>query len=40
LVEPVDYVTDEVEASATYTTRKWQNKLAYTVPFSTIMTIP
>jgi MtrB/PioB family decaheme-associated outer membrane protein len=29
LVEPVDYVTDEVEASATYTTRKWQSKLAY-----------
>ncbi len=29
LAEPVDYVTDEVEASATYTTRKWQSKLAY-----------
>lgn len=29
LVEPVDYVTDEVEASVTYTTRKWQAKLAY-----------
>ena len=29
LVEPVDYVTDEVDASATYTTRKWQARLAY-----------
>ena len=29
LVEPVDYVTDEVEASVAYTTRKWQSKLAY-----------
>jgi len=29
LAEPVDYVTDEVEVSATYTTRKWQSKLAY-----------
>jgi len=29
LVQPVDYVTDEVNASATYTTRKWQTKLAY-----------
>ncbi len=29
LVEPVDYVTDEVEVSATYTTRKWQSRVAY-----------
>jgi MtrB/PioB family decaheme-associated outer membrane protein len=29
LVEPVDYVTDEVEASATYSTGKWQTRLAY-----------
>jgi MtrB/PioB family decaheme-associated outer membrane protein len=29
LVEPVDYVTDELEASATYTTGKWQSKLSY-----------
>jgi MtrB/PioB family decaheme-associated outer membrane protein len=29
LVEPVDYVTDEVEASVTYTTGKWQSRLAY-----------
>ena len=29
LVEPVDYVTDEVEASVAYTTGKWQSKLAY-----------
>jgi MtrB/PioB family decaheme-associated outer membrane protein len=29
LVQPVDYVTDEVDAAATYTTRKWQTKLAY-----------
>jgi MtrB/PioB family decaheme-associated outer membrane protein len=29
LVEPVDYVTDEVEVSATYTTQKWQTRLAY-----------
>jgi len=29
LAEPVDYVTDQVEVSATYTTRKWQSKLAY-----------
>ncbi len=29
LVEPVDYVTNEVEASATYTTGKWQSRLAY-----------
>ena len=29
LVEPIDYVTDEVDVSTTYTTRKWQTKLAY-----------
>jgi len=29
LVEPIDYVTDEVEASVTYTTGKWQSRLAY-----------
>jgi MtrB/PioB family decaheme-associated outer membrane protein len=29
LVEPVDYVTDEVDISVTYTTRKWQSRLAY-----------
>jgi len=29
LIEPVDYTTDEVEVSATYTTRKWQSRLAY-----------
>lgn len=29
LVEPVDYVTDEVEVFATYTTGKWQSRLAY-----------
>lgn len=29
LVEPVDYVTNEVEASVTYTTGKWQSRLAY-----------
>jgi MtrB/PioB family decaheme-associated outer membrane protein len=29
LVEPIDYVTDQVEVSATYTTRKWQSRLAY-----------
>jgi len=29
LAEPVDYVTDQVEVSATYTTRKWQSRLAY-----------
>jgi MtrB/PioB family decaheme-associated outer membrane protein len=29
LVEPVDYVTDEVDVSVTYTTRKWQSRLAY-----------
>jgi MtrB/PioB family decaheme-associated outer membrane protein len=29
LVVPVDYVTDEVEAAATYTTGKWQSKFAY-----------
>jgi MtrB/PioB family decaheme-associated outer membrane protein len=29
LIEPVDYTTDEVEVSATYTTRQWQSKLAY-----------
>lgn len=35
LVEPVDYVTDEVDASATYTTRKWQTRLAYYGSFFT-----
>lgn len=29
LVEPVDYVTDEVEVAVTYTTPKWQSRLAY-----------
>jgi len=29
LVEPVDYVTDQVDASASYTVGKWQAKLAY-----------
>ena len=29
LVEPVEYVTDEVNVSASYTTKKWQTKLAY-----------
>lgn len=29
LVAPVDYVTDEVDVSASYTRRKWQAKLAY-----------
>lgn len=29
LIEPVDYVTDEVEVAVTYTTRKWQSRLAY-----------
>ena len=29
LVEPIDYVTDEVDVSVTYTTRKWQSKLTY-----------
>lgn len=29
LAEPVDYVTDQVEVSATYTTGKWQSRLAY-----------
>ncbi len=29
LVEPVDYVTDEISVSATYTTPKWQSRLAY-----------
>jgi MtrB/PioB family decaheme-associated outer membrane protein len=29
LVEPVDYVTNEVEVAATYTTRKWQTRVAY-----------
>ena len=29
LVEPVDYETSELEASATYTTRTWQSKLSY-----------
>jgi MtrB/PioB family decaheme-associated outer membrane protein len=29
LVAPVDYVTDEVEAMVSYTTRKWQSRLAY-----------
>lgn len=30
-VKPVDYITDEVEAAVTYTTRKWQSRLAYYV---------
>ncbi len=29
LVEPVDYVTDQMDASASYTGSKWQAKLAY-----------
>jgi len=29
LVEPVDYVTDQLDASASYTGSKWQAKLAY-----------
>jgi MtrB/PioB family decaheme-associated outer membrane protein len=29
LVAPVDYVTDEIEVSANYTTRKWQSRIAY-----------
>lgn len=29
LVAPVDYVTDEVDVSASYTRRKWQAKVAY-----------
>ena len=29
LIEPVDYVTDQVDASASYTGKKWQMKLAY-----------
>jgi len=29
LVEPVDYVTDEVDISASYTRQKWQAKVAY-----------
>ena len=29
LVEPIDYVTDEVTVSAAYTTGKWQSRLAY-----------
>ena len=29
LVEPVDYDTDEVEVAVTYTTKKWQSRLAY-----------
>jgi len=35
LVEPVDYVTDEVDASASYTTGKWQTRLAYYGSFFT-----
>ena len=31
LVAPVNYVTDEVEAAVTYTTREWQTRLAYYV---------
>ena len=31
LVKPVDYVTDEVEAAITYTSRTWQSRLAYYV---------
>ncbi len=29
LIEPVDYVTDQVDASASYAGRKWQMKFAY-----------
>ena len=29
LVQPVDYVTDQVDASASYTGRKWQARIAY-----------
>lgn len=29
LVEPVDYVTDELNLSLSYNTRKWQSRLAY-----------
>ncbi len=29
LIEPVDYVTDEVEASVSYNTKNWQSRLSY-----------
>ena len=29
LVQPVDYVTDQLDASASYTGKKWQSKIAY-----------
>ncbi len=29
LVEPIDYVTDELDAAVTYTTGKWQARLGY-----------
>lgn len=29
LIEPVDYVTDEIDASVSYTAKKWQANLAY-----------
>jgi len=29
LIEPVDYVTDEIDASVSYTAKKWQTNFAY-----------
>ena len=29
LVEPVDYVTDEIDASVSYTSKRWQGRFAY-----------
>jgi len=29
LVEPIDYITDELDASVSYTTKQWQAKIAY-----------
>lgn len=29
LIEPIDYVTDEIELAATYTLKKWQSRIAY-----------
>lgn len=29
LVQPIDYVTDQLDASASYTGKKWQTKIAY-----------
>jgi len=33
LVEPIDYVTDEVDASVAYNTDKWQSQLTYYASF-------